>query len=363
MSLDVGLIGAGNISNAHLPAYRDHPEDVRLAGVCDAREDRAAEVAAEFDIDYWTDYETFVAEADVEAVDVVLPHDLHYPVVKAALEAGKHVHVEKPFAVSMDECRELVALADDRDRTLMVGQMQRYHPAYQAVKETVDDGDLGQIHHARIDAFQNLPSALPPPHWLYDGEKAGGGVTISVLVHKIDLLRYFLGDVRRAIALGKTTHEAFEDAEDYCTGLLEFENGTMVDLFNTYSAAGAPYDELFWLLGDDGAIHALPEDPDAEPYIGMSQPKIRYRDDEGSLKSFTPIDPAPEAVGLRTENAFVNELLHFAECVESGQEPLSSGRDNLGTMATIFAIYESMDADGEPVLVDEVLGAHDGENA
>jgi predicted dehydrogenase len=255
----------------------------------------------------------------------------------------------------MEECQELVTLAEARDRTLMIGQMQRFKPAYQAVKENLEDGVLGEIHHARIDAIQNLPGMYPPPHWLYENDKAGGGSIISVLVHKIDLLRYFLGDVQRAIALGKNAHDSFQDVEDYCTGLLEFENGTMVDLFNTYSAAGVPYDELFWLFGDDGVIHALPEDMDDESYIGMPDPQIRLRDDEGSRKDFAHIDPSPEEVGLQEEDGFVNELLHFGECVETGQEPLTSGQDNLGTMATIFAIYESMDNNGEPVRINDIL--------
>ncbi|WP_276256233.1 Gfo/Idh/MocA family protein [Halomontanus rarus] len=361
MGVDIGLVGAGGISHAHRPAFRDFEDRIRLTGVCDVDEERAADVAAEFDVEHWTDFETFVEDVDADAVDVALPHSLHYPAATAALEAGKHVFLEKPFATSMAECSDLVDLAEQEDRRLMIGMVQRYHPRHRAVKSLVDAGELGPIHTARIDMLQSLPEAgFPPDHWLYDGELAGGGGILSVLVHKIDLLRYFLGDARRAIGVSKTVHESFDDAEDYAVGLLEFENGTVADFFNTYSAAGRPYDELFWLFGGDGVVHTVPDDPHEEPYVDMPRPKVRYRGDGGSDKRFEPIDPTPTETGLPTDSAFTNELLHFADCVETGREPLSSGRDNLRTMATVFAIYESCRNDGAPAMVDDILQNHGG---
>lgn len=71
---NVGLIGAGGISKLHLSVYQNHPEKVHLTGVCDAAEERARKIASEFNIDYWTDYEVFLKEADVDAVDIALPH-------------------------------------------------------------------------------------------------------------------------------------------------------------------------------------------------------------------------------------------------------------------------------------------------
>jgi predicted dehydrogenase len=342
MTVDVGLIGAGNVSNAHLPAFRDR-EELRLAAVCDADEGRASETAAEFGVDYWTDVEPFVREAPVDAVDVALPHHLHHPAARAALEAGRHVLVEKPFAVSMAECVDLVERAAERDLTLMVGQVQRFDPRNRTVERAVATGELGPIRHARADALQNLRDYADPPHWLYDGARAGGGGVISVAVHAIDLLRYLLGDVARVTAMGRSVDDAFEDAEDYCVALLEFEGGTIADLFDTYSAAATPYGEGFWLFGDDGVIDAFPRGDDDVP----------RRSTGADRSSFAPM--AVERGDLPTGNPFVNELLHFTDCVETGREPLPSGRDNLGTMATVFAIYESAARDGRPVEVADVL--------
>ena len=226
----------------------------------------------------------------------------------------------------------------------MVGQTQRYDPHNRTLKSLVDDGAVGDVHHARFDAIQNLGAHFEDDHWLFDGAKAGGGGVISVLVHKLDLLRYFLGESRRVTALAKTTDPAFEDAEDYCVGLFEMENGAMVDVFNTYSAAGFPYSEGFWLFGDDRVAHAVPEEGE-----NATPPRIS-RPDEPT--AFDAVDPEPD---LSSDRGFVNELVHFAECVETGREPISSGRDNLRTLATVFALYESVENDNEWVAVDDVL--------
>ncbi|WP_123533723.1 Gfo/Idh/MocA family protein [Halosimplex salinum] len=350
---NVGLVGAGGISDLHRPAYDDFPEKLTLTGVCDVSEENARAFADDFGVDYWTDHETFLEEADVDAVDVTLPHSVHYEVAKAALEAGKHVHVEKPFATDLADCVELVDLAAERDLRLMVGQMQRFHPPYRALKRRVDDGDLGAIRHARCDALVNQGDLFPPGHWLYDGEMAGGGGVIGYSVHKLDLLRYYLGDVAGVSALDRSVSPDFDGAEDYATGLLEFESGTIADFSVTLSAPAMPYTEAFWLVGDDGVVHTLPEGEQQEGYVGSPTPRINTRDDPERRKSFDAMDDFD--TDLPTSDAFVNELLHFADCVERGSEPLTSGRDNLGTMAAIEAIYRSAASGGERVTTEDVL--------
>lgn len=345
----IGLIGAGGISDLHKPAYQNFPEKATLGGVCDAVEENAQGFAEEFDVEYWMDYEVFLEEADIDAVDITLPHNLHYPVVKAALEAGKHVLIEKPFTTSMSQCMELVELAEERDLTLMVGQMQRYYPPYRALKEQVADGDLGPIRHARCDVLVNQDDMVPPDHWLFDGEKSGGGGIIGYSVHKIDLLRYLLGDVERTSSWEKTINPNFENAEDYTIGMLEFESGTLGDIFATLSAPAMPYTEMFWLFGDSGVVHTLPEGKQREGYVGVPDPRINAADDPENRKGFEDLTVDTD---LPTDDPFVNEILHFVDCIGTGEEPISSGRDNLGTMAAIFSIYQSAEQDGAPVSVD-----------
>ncbi len=349
--LRVGLIGAGRVSAAHLPAYRDYPERVTLAGICDSAVPSAQKLAQSLGHErWWTDVDTFLREADIDAVDILLPHHLHHPVALAALRARKHVLVEKPLATSLADCRELVAAATQAGRTLMVAHMQRFQPGWRSLQAQLTSGRLGIVRHIRLDAIQNLHDYTEPPHWLYDGRRAGGGALISILIHRLDLLRYLAGEAKRAIAWGRSIDPAFHGAEDYAVGLLELESGATVDLFTTYSAAALPYGEGLWLFTDQAVVHSVP----GEGIYERAVPRIAHREATRSGRAFTDLEIEPTT--LPTRDPFVNEILHFADCVRDGTEPLSSGRDNLHTMAIVFALYESMRRDGAAVDVASVLG-------
>ncbi|MCL4545458.1 MAG: Gfo/Idh/MocA family oxidoreductase [Chloroflexi bacterium] len=201
--------------------------------------------------------------------------------------------------------------------------------------------------------MQNLPGSLPANHWLFDGKLAGGGVVISVSVHRIDLVRYFVGDVRRVAAVCRPGGPPYKhDAEDYASVILEFENGAIGEHFATYSGFRMPYSESFMLFGDDGAIHAVPERGQS---MGPAYYATRFHD--GALREakggarayagFLPVEP--DRRNLPTDDGFTNEIAHFAACCRSGEAPLSSGHDNLGTMAVIFGIYASARQGGNPV--------------
>jgi len=184
---------------------------------------------------------------------------------------------------------------------------------------------------------------------------AGGVVVISVAVHKLDLMRYLLGEIARVTAVTRQAHPAFhQGAEDYACASLEFENGAIGELFATYSGFRQPWGDMFMIFGDDGAVHAAPP---FGAYTGPAWVATRRRTPTlqswwAMFNDFAPVEP--EAAALPSNDPYVSEILHFAHCCAAGEEPLSSGRDNVGAMAAIFAIYESARR-GEPVLTAELL--------
>jgi predicted dehydrogenase len=353
--LRVGLVGAGNIASHHLPAYVDHPEALELAAVCDLdqalarRRARAAGAAA-----VYTDAVAMIREVELDAVAVCTIPDQHSNIGMAAIEAGKHVLIEKPFAVTLAECRELVDAADRAGVTLMVGQNQRFLPTYRAAKAVLDAGELGPIRGVRFDAMQCWPALFPPGHWHYDARRAGGGVVISVAVHRIDLMRYLVGDVARVSAVCRTTRpEYLHGAEDQATATLELTSGALGELFATSSAFRMPWSESFMIFGDDGTMHAAPppgniRGPAVVASSRRTPPATEWLD---QVKGFESLEVSRDA--LPSDSGQVNELLHFADCCWTGSAPLSSGRDNLETMKVVFGIYESARR-GEPVTLAEL---------
>jgi predicted dehydrogenase len=359
--LRIGLIGCGGISNAHARAYRALGTGVaRVIATADTVADAAARRGRELEAEQvTTDYRAVLANPQVEAVDICLPHHLHAEVAIAAAQAGKHILVEKPMACSMAECVAMVDAADQAGVTLMVAQVQRYVPSYRGVRRLVTSGELGTIRAVRFDAMQNLHAILPPTHWLFDGHLAGGGIVISVSVHKIDLMRYLVGEIQQVAAFCRPGAPPYRNgAEDYASAIVKFENGAVGEHFATYSGFRMPYSEMFMLFGDDGAVHALPEP-------GKSTGPAFYvsRRHDGAPSEargwarvhtgFLPVEPDRD--GLPSDDGFTNEIAHFIACCRTGEEPLSSGRDNLRTMAVIFAIYASARRGGEPVQVTDLM--------
>jgi predicted dehydrogenase len=338
----VGLIGAGNISRNHMRAFKQFPERLRLQAVCDPNEESAHARASEFDnCSVYKDASRMIKDADIDAVDICTTHDTHAELAIASSQAGKHVLVEKPMACSLKECRDMVSAAQQAGTVLMVAQCQRYMPGYRGVKRLVASGEMGNIQAIRFDSMQG--GGFPDGHWLYDGQKAGGGVVISVAVHRIDLMRYLVGDVKRVTAVCRNMNPKYiNGAEDWAMALLEFDSGAIGEMFATYSGYRMPWGEQFMVFGEDGTIHAVPP---LGVYLGdacFASRKNPGKPDDGWLGQYTgfnPVKPVPE--GLETDDGFVNEVLHFAECCRTGNEPDSNGGDNIETMKIIFGIYKS----------------------
>jgi predicted dehydrogenase len=348
--LRVGLVGAGNIATHHLPAYLEHPGTLQLVAICDVNEDLAAARAREAGVEHvFADVEALLRDVDVDALDVCTIPDQHLNVGLAGIAAGKHVVIEKPLATSLEDCRTLVEAAEAAGVTLMVAQNQRYLPPYRAAKAVLESGELGAIRGVRFDSLQCWPVSMPAGHWSYDAKRAGGGAVISVAIHRIDLMRYLVGDVVSVDAVCRTTRPEFVNgAEDYASARLEFADGALGELFSTVSAFRMPWSETFIIFGEEGTLHAVPAPGNIRgPAVVASTRRTRPAEvwlDQ--VSGFEPLDVS--STGLPSESGQVNELLHFAECCGTSDEPLSSGRDNFETMKVVFGIYESART-GRPV--------------
>ena len=347
--LKVGLLGAGGITNAHLPAYLKHPDRVQLTAVCDIAEPRAQELAKKAGVEaVYTDLDKMLREADIDAVDNCTGHPQHAALTIAAAEAGKHVIVEKPMAINVQECREMIAAADKAGVTLMVAQNLRYSPEAVAVKRFIDEGKLGDILAVRTHLIRRSGSG--GAYARYSDAKQGGGILNAEQVHHIDLLRYYVGNVKRLTAACKSMGPGMlNGAEDMVVASFTFENGAVGDLFGSWGAHLSTEDRSYMVFGTEGTIHSTPPRLPEHHHFGTMML---------GLKEQRMIDPAFEPIDTRgtdlpSADGFDNEILHFEECVRTGREPISSGRDNIETIKIIHGIFESSRT-GKPVDLDDL---------
>ena len=367
--MKVGLIGTGGISNRHMIPYLERPDRVQLTAVCDIVEPLAQEYAKKAGVDeIYLDFEEMLQKADIDAVDICTGHSSHAPLAIAAANAGKHVIVEKAMAHTLQGCKDMIAAADEAGVTLMVAQHLRYSPESRAVKRFIDDGNLGEIRAVRTHTIGGGGGDRRPDDWMKDG-KAGGGVMLVQSVHHLDLLRFYVGNVKRVMGLSRSIQSNFlNGADDLVAATLEFENGAVGDVMASWSTPVSPEGMSYMIFGSEGTVHSTPPTLDQSLEAPVRQfgtimygVRDRKREEEqtramqsGPLRrpltrerlalmmrrpSFQPLPTGDN--NLPSDDYFINEVLHWEECCRTGNEPISSGHDNLETMKIIFGIFES----------------------
>ena len=254
MSLQWGLIGTGDIARKRIaPALRDLPS-CTLAAVCRGRPELAESFAREFDAPRW--YATaaeLIADPQVDAVYIATPVWLHAAQAIAAADAGKHVLCEKPMAISVAECDDMIAACRSNGVALGVAYYRHFYPAVARIRSILASGDVGDPVLAQVNAFEHFdPPPEHPRHWLVVREQAGGGPMFDFGCHRIEVLLDLLGPVRGVTSM--VGNVAFSrDVEDTAIAVLEFERGGYATLSVTH-AAREPQDTLT-IFGTEGSIH------------------------------------------------------------------------------------------------------------
>jgi len=321
----VGLIGCGGISRAHARGYLQSPDLFEVVACCDERLELAKERGEQLGAKVVTaDYREVLAREDVDAVDICLPHHLHAEVAVAAAEAGKHILVEKPIANTLEEADAMIEAARRAGVVLMVAHNERYMPVYRKAKELIEQGALGRIFLARADHNQFVQ--VGQRHWLKSKEAAGGGALIGSGIHRVDILRWLVGEIVKVWHRQVAVPERFSDeVEAASVTLFEFANGAIGELtcnWSAYAAPSAPWYELLWIYGTEGSLHNVG---------GLFVASEKVPEWQGKFVQL----PLPE------EDSFVNEIRHFGECIREGKTPLTNGEEARKSLAVVIAAYQA----------------------
>ena len=225
----IGIVGCGKIAKRHLEALRNIRE-VQVT-VFDIDHVAARRRADEFGVGHSRTLEELLNTPGLAAVDVCVPTPWHRDLVLAALQCGQHVFCEKPLCLTLAEALEIRDALQHTDRQLMVGYLYRFYPAFQYVKQLLEEGIIGEPYFALL-RVGGRGDAAPWKHRRRDG----GGAIMEMMVHKLDLALWFFGNISTARVLYKETFlpERFidgdavaADAEDCVIAHLE-ANGTQI---------------------------------------------------------------------------------------------------------------------------------------
>lgn len=338
-TLGVAIIGTGTIANQHARSLSRHAP-ARMVAIYDVLGDRAQEFGARWKIpNVMSSMDDLLARSDVDAVIVATPPFAHMEPTIAALQGGKHVLCEKPFALDPQEAERMTQTAERSGKYLSVcSARQRCGAAMRRAQELGASGRLGEVYHVRSSQFRvrGRPGIdiLKDVHWFIDSNRAGGGALIDIGVYQIDILLWLLGNPKvktvlcsNKMGIGDVAPAPLkQDVEDHSVVMFTCENGSSGILEITWSSniAGA---NTVLVFGTKAGLRFGPL-----TYIEPGRLNPQRAVEERVL---------PPAVEDGSTDGFGDVSQQFVDAVLAGRQPYTPARDALEVTRVMHAAYES----------------------
>ncbi|HMC10645.1 MAG TPA: Gfo/Idh/MocA family oxidoreductase [Pirellulaceae bacterium] len=327
-----GLIGYGLFGAHHARAIAAAPgAELRAIAVPSERSQAAAHEAYPTATIY-ADYRELLARDDIDAVNVVVPNRWHYEVGRAVLASERHLLLEKPMALALGECDELVALAARHDLVLAIGHELRVSSLWGGVKQLIQSGAIGRPRAALVE-LSRFPYRQGSGSWRYDRERVGSWI-LEEPIHFFDLARWYMspcGDPMTIYARATARDPVRAELHDHFTATIGFADGAHAVVVQTLSAFG--HHQTVKVSGTDGTIWAQWSAADARAPRPVFS--LRYGLGE-SIQEPTFDKPTGELLEL------ADEVAAFAQAIQTGQTPPCTGEDGRWSTLLCLAAEESV---------------------
>jgi predicted dehydrogenase len=337
MTVRIGIVGSRFVANAHAEGVRQTP-GAELVAAASPNPDHIWEFHRRWNVPHvFADYRDMFDLVD--AITVACPNDLHAPVTLAAAAAGKHVFVDKPLAITLDECDQMIDACAKAGVILMYGENLCFAPKYVRAKQLADEGAFGDVYYARqLECHYG-----PHSDWFWDMSRAGGGVLMDMGCHSIAYCRWLFGNAPvESVSADVATfvHGKRTKGDDHAVVNVRFAptekhpSGGLGIAENSWARTGG-FDNRLEIYGSQGMTVAD---------LGRGD----------GLQTFSAVgysyagEKAPFTKGWTSTGfeeawkyGFVQEIAHFVECIEQGKQPMLTGEDGRAVLEIISAAYLS----------------------
>jgi myo-inositol 2-dehydrogenase/D-chiro-inositol 1-dehydrogenase len=331
-TLKIGMVGTGFVGDIHYAAFKNWVRDAEIVAV--ASPNNAVKFAKERGISgAYSDYRLILQDKDIDVVDIGIPNDLHCQVVVDAAKAGKHVIVEKPLCVTLEEAEEMIDACQKAGVLLMYAEELLFAPKYVRVKTLIEEGAIGEPFLAKQSEEH------PGPHmpWFWDVNRSGGGVLLDMGCHSIEYTRWILGKpkVKSVTAfMGTYVHQGRTQGEDHSYTIVEYEGGKLAMLENSW-AKGGGVDDRCEVYGKKG--HTRADLLRGSSLLTYSEEGYGYAVEKAGTTrgyTFTMFDEI-------WNYGFPQEMQHFVNCVLGKETCMETGEDGREVLKIIYAAYQS----------------------
>lgn len=320
--------------------------DCRLAWLCDTRTSRTDHVRQLYpEVAIHADFEGALRSPHLDAVAIATPVCTHHALARASLLAGKHTLIEKPMASTPAQCEELIALAEERSLTLMVGHTFLYSPAVRKMKEVVDSGDLGDVLYISARRL-NLGLFQKDINVVWD-----------LAPHDLSIVLYVKGEIPIAVNCVGSSNVT-PRIEDVSNLTLHFPSGGVAIIHNSWLDPKKVRDMS--VVGSRRMLHYDDLEPLQKIKIYDQRVEVPPHYDTFAEFQYSYHYGDMLAPYIRQEEPLKVECQHFLECVRGGRTPLTDGRHGLQLVQILDAASESLRHDGRRVAVRQVPAAEAG---
>ena len=344
--IHVGILGCGKIAQVrHIPEYLANP-DAEIRGFYDIDLNRAQEMAAKFGGKAFETPEALLADPEIDAVSICAINHAHAELSIKALKAGKHVLCEKPMATTPEDCEEMVRVAEETGKFLMIGQNQRLAKAHAVAKELLQQDMIGKVVTFRTTFGHGGPetwSVDPGKNtWFFDKKQAAMGVMADLGIHKTDLIQHLIGQqvvatTARLVTIDKKGADGQPiGVDDNAICIYEMSGGAIGTMVASWTYYGAE-DNSTVIYGTEGNMTIY--DIDRAPIVVRKATGEVVEYELGQIQTNA----------CQTKSGIDDA---FMDCLVNDTEPLISGANVLAAMRAVFASIQSSET-GQRIVIPE----------
>jgi len=325
------IIGCGRIAQRHAEHISNNGI---LKAVCDIDFAKALELGEKYSASAYNSIDELLAnEEDLNVVSICSPNGLHAEHSIKILNAGFHVLCEKPMAISVYDCGEMIKAAEKNNRRLFAIKQNRFNPPVAAIKEAIDRGDLGKIYSIQLSCFWNRNFDYYHNSWKGTAD-LDGGTLYTQFSHFVDLLYWMIGDVKAAHALiGNFAHQGVIEFEDTGVVALEFYNGTLGTINYTVNSYGKNMEGSLTIFAEKGTVKIG----------GQYLNELEYQNIEGLVIKDLPAGNTANNYGQYQGSMSNHDKVYenVIDVLKNGSTISTSSFEGLKTVEIIDKIYQS----------------------
>ncbi|TLS38494.1 Gfo/Idh/MocA family protein [Pseudalkalibacillus caeni] len=327
--INFAIVGCGHIANKHAEAI-SNAEGANLIAVCDTIPEKMEPFVEKYNVEPYTDLKELLTREDLDVINICTPSGHHTGIAVQAANAKKHIVVEKPIALTLEDADTIISACKENNVKLSVVHPNRFRPVMMELKKIMDDDKLGKLSHAnatvRWNRNQEYYDQAP-----WRGTKAlDGGVLMNQAIHNLDLLLWVMGDAEEVFSMSATRLRDIE-AEDVSTGVVRFKNGALGVIEAATTIYPKNLEETLSVFGETGSIKIGGRTANFIEHLN-----IEDINDESSNDIIEGVKADP--FGKPGHQWIIEDM---AKAIVEDREPVVSGEDGRKALSLVLALYES----------------------